>query len=624
MDDERMTYSRRELYALGEPFGESATSHKLGGRIYGGGGGGIIGSITSAVSGLVGGVGKAAADVVHEGGNALDAVGLGGIHDALSGVNNAVKDSIPGGWTTVAEVVGASMGIPPEAVAAMGATSGSGILQGKPLNLKGAIQGGIQGYGVANLTNMAMGAPPAAPVDPSNPAGTTQFGGGPEVVDRGIGAVDAQPYSAQGPQISSTPVASVEATTPAPYNSMPPSEQAQTLPGTLADGKAPVVDLSQPAQPMQASTPQSVASQVYDSAKATAQNIGSSISNAVSGGEAAAGSSGMTLGGALKGTALAGLSLTALQALKQQQQPPSEADKLAMKEYQDNMAKIDSAIAAAQKAVANNPYRVDSADAGHSLNATGSTLYGPSGITTYAMGGSVNPNETPDTLMAGGITNSFRFDTGGTIDNASGMPMNGITSGFKHGGQIQHFDKGGMWGSNDFLIDAVKGAGVQGVDPNSPRGEIVTTSDGSSSTSKEVPSAATKAAFEKNQVPYRVDSMPNPNDLQYSNDLGITLYNNKPHKNAYAHGGGVNEPRFLSGGGDGMSDSIPANIDGHTEARLADGEFVIPADVVSHLGNGSSKAGAKQLYSMMDRIRKARTGNPKQGKQINPNKFLPS
>jgi hypothetical protein len=87
----------------------------------------------------------------------------------------------------------------------------------------------------------------------------------------------------------------------------------------------------------------------------------------------------------------------------------------------------------------------------------------------------------------------------------------------------------------------------------------------------------------------------------------------------FAEGG---QPRFLSGGGDGMSDSIKANINGTQEARLADGEFVIPADVVSHLGNGSSKAGAKQLYSMMDKVRKARTGNPKQGKQINPRKYL--
>lgn len=83
-------------------------------------------------------------------------------------------------------------------------------------------------------------------------------------------------------------------------------------------------------------------------------------------------------------------------------------------------------------------------------------------------------------------------------------------------------------------------------------------------------------------------------------------------------------PRFLSGGGDGMSDSIPATINGKQEARLADGEFVIPADVVSHLGNGSSKAGAKRLYSMMDKVRTARTGTKKQGKQINPSKYLPA
>jgi hypothetical protein len=72
-----------------------------------------------------------------------------------------------------------------------------------------------------------------------------------------------------------------------------------------------------------------------------------------------------------------------------------------------------------------------------------------------------------------------------------------------------------------------------------------------------------------------------------------------------------------------MSDSIPATIEGKQPARLADGEFVVPADVVSHLGNGSSEAGAKVLYDMMARIRKARTGNTRQGKQINPDKFMP-
>jgi len=81
---------------------------------------------------------------------------------------------------------------------------------------------------------------------------------------------------------------------------------------------------------------------------------------------------------------------------------------------------------------------------------------------------------------------------------------------------------------------------------------------------------------------------------------------------------------YLDGAGDGMSDSIPGTIEGKQPARLADGEFVVPADVVSHLGNGSSKAGAKNLYAMMNKVRKARTGNPKQGKQINPNKYMPA
>ena len=94
----------------------------------------------------------------------------------------------------------------------------------------------------------------------------------------------------------------------------------------------------------------------------------------------------------------------------------------------------------------------------------------------------------------------------------------------------------------------------------------------------------------------------------------------------YASGGLSNilPPRFLSGGGDGMSDSIKANIDGKQEARLADGEFVVPADVVSHLGNGSSKAGAKKLYTMMDRIRKARTGKTRQAPEVNPTKYMPA
>jgi hypothetical protein len=85
----------------------------------------------------------------------------------------------------------------------------------------------------------------------------------------------------------------------------------------------------------------------------------------------------------------------------------------------------------------------------------------------------------------------------------------------------------------------------------------------------------------------------------------------------YARGG-----RMLKGPGDGMSDSIPASIAGKRPARLATEEFVVPADVVSHLGNGSSDAGAKQLYAMMDRVRKARTGRKSQGREISPQQYM--
>ena len=80
---------------------------------------------------------------------------------------------------------------------------------------------------------------------------------------------------------------------------------------------------------------------------------------------------------------------------------------------------------------------------------------------------------------------------------------------------------------------------------------------------------------------------------------------------------------YLRSAEDGMADRIPATIDDRQPAKLSGGEFVIPADVVSHLGNGNSDAGAKQLHDFMARIRKARTGNQAQGKRIDPTKFFP-
>jgi hypothetical protein len=126
-----------------------------------------------------------------------------------------------------------------------------------------------------------------------------------------------------------------------------------------------------------------------------------------------------------------------------------------------------------------------------------------------------------------------------------------------------------------------------------------------------------------------------PAQPNYGKLYDAQIYNYNPRRAAqggmmYGNGGGISTlgsysdgGRLLKGPRDGMSDNIPAQIGDNQPAALADGEFVVPADVVSHLGNGSTDAGAKQLYKMMDKIRQARTGNSKQGKQINPNKFLP-
>jgi hypothetical protein len=90
----------------------------------------------------------------------------------------------------------------------------------------------------------------------------------------------------------------------------------------------------------------------------------------------------------------------------------------------------------------------------------------------------------------------------------------------------------------------------------------------------------------------------------------------------YSDGG-----QLLRGGGDGVSDSIPASIGGRQPARLADGEFVVPARIVSELGNGSTEAGARRLYQMMDRVQNARRksiGKNKVATNSRADKYLPA
>jgi hypothetical protein len=94
------------------------------------------------------------------------------------------------------------------------------------------------------------------------------------------------------------------------------------------------------------------------------------------------------------------------------------------------------------------------------------------------------------------------------------------------------------------------------------------------------------------------------------------------HLGDYSDGG-----RLLRGPGDGVSDSIPATIGEKQPARLADGEFVIPARIVGELGNGSTEAGARKLYAMMDRIqenRKKTIGEDNVAVDSRSDRFLPA
>ena len=142
--------------------------------------------------------------------------------------------------------------------------------------------------------------------------------------------------------------------------------------------------------------------------------------------------------------------------------------------------------------------------------------------------------------------------------------------------------------------------------------------------------------YSDNVLEGQIDYMPSAPEPMTFDPNAYMQDNSWMYGGQFAAGGGIHGGlgstheykaggRLLRGPGDGMSDSIPAVIKGPQPQRaaLADGEFVIPADVVSHLGNGSTEAGSKHLYSMMDKIRHARTGNKQQGRKINPDKFLP-
>ena len=198
---------------------------------------------------------------------------------------------------------------------------------------------------------------------------------------------------------------------------------------------------------------------------------------------------------------------------------------------------------------------------------------------------------------------------GGAVNMMSGEPsMQGTR--MASGGRVPRYGNGGFL--NEVFGDAAQlvgdaGAGIGQFVENAGEGRI--------------------GLNKPDRGGYQAENYQNPYSLSNyrSSDVSQNVYNPQYASGGIASLGSYSDGgRMLKGPGDGMSDSIPARIGRKQEARLADGEFVVPADVVSHLGNGSTDAGAKQLYSMMDKVRTARTGRKSQGRQIKPHRYMPA
>jgi len=249
-------------------------------------------------------------------------------------------------------------------------------------------------------------------------------------------------------------------------------------------------------------------------------------------------------------------------------------------------------------------------------------LYTSAGINTL---GSMNTRPAgaytpPNAIYTGGPLQKFKYDPNNYQPDVVTPPTPLYHAQYAEGG-ITSLAAGGNPGQFDTPLPNPQGYKLE----STGRYDAIPSASDSSSSNMDM--------IEK----YMSDYQSNPASVRsaaqngdYNAMIALNKINNTPNQN-YASGGGISTlgsysdgGRLLKGPGDGMSDSIPAKIGGKQEARLADGEFVIPSDVVSGLGNGSTDAGAKHLYKMMDKVRHARTGRKSQGKQIRAEKYLPA
>jgi len=567
----------------------------------GGGGGGVVGKVFGGAAKAVTGAVKSIVQPVYN----ATLKQIPGVDKALVNLDKSVGKAIPGGWGTIASVAAsfipgaqlAALGMTQTGLATgLGALTGSGVMRkGNQFNLQGALMGGAAAYGLSSLGEYAKAASNAPTATPTvDTSGALTNTGGSALTGTGAGYTPSE--FLKGTSIGADAVSGSSSLTPT-ANAL---ANSQFTPPPLSGSEM-------------FSAPSSYGS----ISPVTSSGISPSLA------PAGAGSTGAGLGGFST--------------------PPSMLDKVGtyIANAPGNIA--DSASNFLDKATTGSTYTDLASGAGDTLKGMGSNIadtgagiknlvFGPAGTSAAAAAASgVSPSLSGAAALYGTAGLAALDEQRNYLDQQ--LASNNIAQE-EYNTQVAEIDRQidiarktmaeNPWNTNPDRSATIDPTAYARVEDKSNLYDRSPTN-----LYENQPSLSpTFTAARGGVVPYAMGgSIDDENGFDEARGLSVGNMRNGfmgGSMPSYAMGGNVSTPRFLSGGGDGMSDSIPASINGKQEARLADGEFVVPADVVSHLGNGSSKAGAKRLYSMMDKVRKARTGTKKQGKQINPNKFMPA
>jgi hypothetical protein len=481
--------------------------------------------------------------------------------------------------------------------------------KGGSFNLQGAMMGGAMAYGMASLGEYARAAVPG-----TDALGAGAEGIGSSVGESGINAATGELGSGLAGNASGMLVdpSAVTSGSTAALNSLsagmeagagaglqvapPPSIWSQAMSGNFGDA------LSQAGQNISTG-----ASNAVTGAQEGIANLGTNISNAYDAattpstytdladkGMANAGKTVegiknlimdpktaipladaapgiMAPGKAAAAVAFGGMGLADLDAQADYLNQQQAAGTIDNTEYNNQMALIDAARAKANEAMSANPYSFGTNTATNAADAIKQNPY------MFAAGGNVMD----------GAAGADSYNIGDSDDN------------YAMGGVPGYFGGGMMRG----LTDIMK------ADPNF------------FTKAQAAPQATSGSGWFGGSIGSAIDKIAQAQANPDYMALATKALQDNPYK--YAEGG-MAGGRFLSGGGDGLSDDIPAVIGDKQPSKLADGEFVISSDVVSNLGNGSSKAGAKKLYSMMDRVRQQAHGSKKQISKVNAGKVLPA